>query len=135
MAETRCLRCGYRITWAEQRRQFARLMRKGSTHEAATSLMPRCQVCLTATLRGDPIIGIKPVSLVSEVSDPYTPVCRHPIYSKTTSPLPLNKRVACVRVYGVPRPLTSLTTLTAAVGPTQGADVPSRRSEGLCGEE
>jgi hypothetical protein len=46
-----CRRCGYRITWAEQRRQFARAIKcYGLTPEAAKELMPRCQTCLTSML-------------------------------------------------------------------------------------
>jgi hypothetical protein len=46
-----CVRCGYRITWAEQRRQFGRAVKRyGLTPEAAKALMPRCGTCLTSTL-------------------------------------------------------------------------------------
>lgn len=55
--KTVCLQCGYSITWATQRQQFGRLMRKGFSVEDARKLLPRCQVCLTATLRGKPQIG------------------------------------------------------------------------------
>lgn len=47
-----CLRCGYRITWAEQRRQYGRLIRRGKSHDEANALMPPCQRCTTAALKG-----------------------------------------------------------------------------------
>ena len=47
-----CLRCGYRVTWAEQRRQYGRLIRRGKSDEEAKALMPRCQKCTTAALKG-----------------------------------------------------------------------------------
>ena len=49
---TCCLRCGYAMTWEAQRRQFGRLLHRGLTAEEAKALMPRCQVCITATLLG-----------------------------------------------------------------------------------
>jgi hypothetical protein len=45
-----CLRCGNRMSWSEQRRQFGRLLRRGLTTTDAKALMPRCQTCLTAIL-------------------------------------------------------------------------------------
>jgi hypothetical protein len=57
--KTVCVRCGYRITWAEQRKQFGRAIKRyGLTPEAAKALMPGRQVCLTSTLaRGRPTIS------------------------------------------------------------------------------
>jgi hypothetical protein len=50
-----CRGCGYRITWAEQRRQYARaIQRYGVTPEAAKELMPRCGKCLTRALAEQP---------------------------------------------------------------------------------
>ena len=54
MADIHCVRCGYHITWADQRRQFGRLMRLGFGYEDAKALMPRCQKCVTTTLREHP---------------------------------------------------------------------------------
>ena len=42
-----CLRCNQQMTWAEQRRQFGRLIRYGWTPEEAKRLTPRCQKCVT----------------------------------------------------------------------------------------
>jgi hypothetical protein len=47
----RCRGCGqYGITWAEQRRQYGRLLRRGISPEAVKGLLPRCQKCVTALL-------------------------------------------------------------------------------------
>lgn len=48
-----CARCGHPMTWAEQRRQFGRLMRQGFAADAARQMLPRCQTCMTITLRAD----------------------------------------------------------------------------------
>jgi hypothetical protein len=46
-----CLGCGFRLTWSEQRRQFARAIQKyGQTAEEAKKIMPRCGACLTDLL-------------------------------------------------------------------------------------
>jgi uncharacterized protein with PIN domain len=51
MSIKKCLDCGYAITWAEQRRQFARAIKiYGLTPEEAGRVMPRCQVCTTNLL-------------------------------------------------------------------------------------
>jgi len=47
----RCLRCQRPMNWAEQKRQFGRLMSIGFTVEEAKQTMPRCQKCMTAHLR------------------------------------------------------------------------------------
>ena len=49
----KCLYCRRAITWAEQRRQLGRLIRRGGTitYDEAKRLMPRCQKCLTVLLR------------------------------------------------------------------------------------
>jgi hypothetical protein len=58
-----CQDCGYRITWAEQRRQYARaIQRYGVSSEAAKKLMPRCEKCLTETFRA-PVAPKLPVFL------------------------------------------------------------------------
>ena len=49
--KTVCLRCGYPITWADQRHQYGRAITHGLTPEAAKKLMPRCQGCTTAAFR------------------------------------------------------------------------------------
>jgi hypothetical protein len=48
---TRCIDCKYSVTWREQRRQFARLLRRGFTVEEAKAATPRCQVCTTRYMR------------------------------------------------------------------------------------
>ena len=50
MTDNPCQGCGYRITWADQRRQFGRAIRHGLTADEAKALMPRCQKCLTEKL-------------------------------------------------------------------------------------
>ena len=42
-----CRRCGYAITWAEQRCQFGRAIAKGLTPDEVKGLMPLCQKCTT----------------------------------------------------------------------------------------
>lgn len=46
-----CLRCGRPMTWAQQRQQFGRLLRRGFSIEHAKQLNPRCQTCMTITLK------------------------------------------------------------------------------------
>lgn len=49
----KCKRCGCRMTWADQRRQFARLIQnKGMSPDQAGGMMPLCQKCVTAVIRG-----------------------------------------------------------------------------------
>ncbi len=50
-SKTRCRQCGQLITWAEQRTQFGRLLRRGWTAGQAKAVLPRCQKCLTWLLR------------------------------------------------------------------------------------
>jgi hypothetical protein len=48
---TKCVDCGWNISWSEQRRQFARASQKyGLTPDEAKKAMPRCQICTTNTL-------------------------------------------------------------------------------------
>jgi hypothetical protein len=50
----KCIGCGSpRLTWAEQRRQYGRAIRRGLTPDEAKRLMPRCQKCLTVMLGDD----------------------------------------------------------------------------------
>jgi hypothetical protein len=46
----RCAGCKYKLTWAEQRKQFGRLLRLGKTQEQAKAIMPRCQTCTTRAI-------------------------------------------------------------------------------------
>jgi len=49
----RCQRCGQRVTWAEQRRQFARAIKVyGLAPDEAKRVLakPRCQKCTTDLL-------------------------------------------------------------------------------------
>ena len=47
-----CRDCGWTgMTWAEQRRQFGRVVQAGLTIDEAKTLMPRCQRCTTIVLR------------------------------------------------------------------------------------
>jgi hypothetical protein len=39
------------LTWADQRRQYGRVLRAGLTPKEAKALMPRCQKCTTKALR------------------------------------------------------------------------------------
>ena len=48
---SKCLRCGYSMTWESERRQYGRVIRDhGLTAEDAKAFMPRCQVCVTSLL-------------------------------------------------------------------------------------
>lgn len=51
-SKARCRRCGYRVTWAEQRKQYARMMQRGLPPHEAKALLPRCQTCTTAAFHG-----------------------------------------------------------------------------------
>ena len=44
-----CIQCGFAMTWAERRRQYGRLIRKGLSPQEADAIMPRCQKCITAS--------------------------------------------------------------------------------------
>jgi len=46
-----CTDCSWPITWAEQRRQFGRCLRRGLTEAEAKAASPRCQKCMTKHLR------------------------------------------------------------------------------------
>jgi hypothetical protein len=45
-----CSRCSARITWADQRRQWGRLIRAGLSERQARDIQPRCQKCVTIHL-------------------------------------------------------------------------------------
>jgi hypothetical protein len=46
-----CIGCRWvTLTWAGQRRQFARALSAGLTQEQTKELMPRCQKCTTKAL-------------------------------------------------------------------------------------
>jgi hypothetical protein len=48
----KCRGCGYPLTWARQKQQFARAVhRYGLTPEQAQQVMPRCGKCLTIRLK------------------------------------------------------------------------------------
>ena len=49
--KTRCKGCGYPITWAEQRKQYGRLARRGMAPDDIKAVVPRCQKCVTRWLR------------------------------------------------------------------------------------
>lgn len=50
-AMTKCLGCQRRMTWAEQRVQFGRLLRRAFTVDQTRRVLPRCQKCVTTWLR------------------------------------------------------------------------------------
>jgi hypothetical protein len=62
---SKCIGCGFPVTWEHQRRQWGRLMRRGLSREEAKNLMPRCQKCMTLALRT--------VGGIGEVGDPGMP--------------------------------------------------------------
>jgi len=67
---SKCLSCGYNITWAEQRRQFARVIKDyGVPPEIAKQLLPRCQRCVTRMLRSRPGGWVTAVGEIGEVGD------------------------------------------------------------------
>lgn len=48
----KCIDCGLpKLTWRDQRAQYGRAIRSGLTADEAKALMPRCQKCLTKTLK------------------------------------------------------------------------------------
>jgi len=49
--EIRCKRCRCLMTWADQRKQFGRMIGRGLTTEEAKTVQPRCQKCVTVYLR------------------------------------------------------------------------------------
>jgi hypothetical protein len=64
----RCLRCGLGMTWAEQRRQFGRLIRKGLSPQEVKAITPLCQKCITVAFdRTNQTTHVKPyVSTIPE---------------------------------------------------------------------
>jgi hypothetical protein len=50
--KTRCQGCGFHVTWAEQRKQYGRLVRRGLPPERIKAILPRCQKCVTRAMRG-----------------------------------------------------------------------------------
>jgi hypothetical protein len=50
LSKIQCLDCKLRLTWAERRRQFGRIIKRGHPPELAKQLMPRCQKCVTSLL-------------------------------------------------------------------------------------
>lgn len=49
--KSKCLRCGNLMTWADQKRQYGRLMRAGVSNDKIREVQPRCQKCVTILLR------------------------------------------------------------------------------------
>lgn len=48
VGKTKCRGCGRQIsTWAEQRKQFGRAIKRGLNYEQAKEASPRCQKCMT----------------------------------------------------------------------------------------
>jgi len=47
----RCKDCRRILTWAERRRQYGRLLRRGLTEEQVKGALPRCQKCMTVWLQ------------------------------------------------------------------------------------
>lgn len=50
-SKSRCRECGRHMTWAAQRVQYGRMMRRGFTQDVARRTLPRCQKCMTQWLR------------------------------------------------------------------------------------
>ena len=66
---TRCRGCGNPITWADQRRQYGRLLRRGLSTEEAKAALPRCQKCVTRWLRDrDPVPGLPSIEELERLS-------------------------------------------------------------------
>lgn len=49
--QDRCKRCRYAITWADQRKQFGRMIKRGLSIDEIKAIQPRCQKCVTVYLR------------------------------------------------------------------------------------
>lgn len=49
--KTKCLGCGYPITWRDQRIQFVRASTRGVPRDEAKLATPRCQKCMTKYLK------------------------------------------------------------------------------------
>jgi hypothetical protein len=56
-SKIKCLRCNNAMTWAEQRRQFGRLIQCGFTPDQAKERVPRCQKCITIMLEEEAASG------------------------------------------------------------------------------
>jgi len=51
VSKIRCLDCKSGLTWAAQRQQFGRVVKRGHPPELAKQLMPRCGKCVTSLLK------------------------------------------------------------------------------------
>lgn len=49
--KARCRTCGAYMTWAAQRVQYGRLLRRGIPENVMRHELPRCQKCVTQWLR------------------------------------------------------------------------------------
>lgn len=58
MNKIHCKGCGHSMTWAEQCKQWGRMLRTGLDEAQAKSLQPRCQKCVTAYFREQAILTV-----------------------------------------------------------------------------
>ena len=54
MRMAQCRDCRNRVTWAELRRQYGRLVNHGLEPAQAKQILPRCPKCVTAVLSRPP---------------------------------------------------------------------------------
>lgn len=54
-SQSQCKSCGCRMTWADSKRQFGRLMKLGFQPEQIKELLPRHQSCMTQKMKTDQI--------------------------------------------------------------------------------
>lgn len=75
--QPRCQGCGKGLSWSDRCRQFARLRSKGWAADLIkeTSVLPRCQKCLTKWLRshvGGPAgVADEPVEIIEPGASPH----------------------------------------------------------------
>jgi hypothetical protein len=57
MKKITCSDCGsaYGVTWADQRSQFGRLIRRGVTRDQIKDILPRCGKCVTVWMRANAV--------------------------------------------------------------------------------
>ncbi len=65
-SRARCRTCAALMTWAAQRVQYGRLLRRGIPQEVARRELPRCQKCVTQWLRAIDAGHVRPGGLDAE---------------------------------------------------------------------
>jgi len=61
----RCERCGKPMTWAMQRVQYGRILKRGYSKNDAKELAKQCQKCVTKFLKWRKACGTEPIAKIN----------------------------------------------------------------------